>query len=87
MKTFNELEIVTALSYSFEFDGEQVTLKELLGRLLVKVWVEGEGFSGKRPFGNSGWQYEIIDGLYAIGAIQDEDDGDDMVLACIESLF
>lgn len=25
------------------------------------LWVEGEGFSGKRPFGNSGWEAELLD--------------------------
>jgi hypothetical protein len=27
--------------------------------LLEELWAEGEGFSGKRPFGNSCWEHEV----------------------------
>lgn len=35
------------------------TVKEYLVELLSTLWNEGEGFSGKRPFGTSGWEYEL----------------------------
>ena len=47
--------------YSSDLD-EDITIKEYLKRLLLTLWEEGEGFSGKRPFGNSGWDYD----LYAV---------------------
>jgi hypothetical protein len=28
--------------------------------LLAEVWREEEGFSGKRPFGNSDWQHDLM---------------------------
>jgi hypothetical protein len=37
------------------------TVRGYLIALLAAVWAEGEGFSGKRPFGNSSWE----DGIYA----------------------
>jgi hypothetical protein len=37
--------------------------------MLTKLWAEGEGFSGKRPFGNSGWEYDVYRFLVASGAV------------------
>ena len=35
------------------------TIREYFKFLLLNLWDEKEGFSGKRPFGNSGWEYEL----------------------------
>ena len=35
------------------------TLGEYFTKLLLAVWDENEGFSGKRPFGNSGWTIDV----------------------------
>lgn len=52
------------------------TLRGYLIALLTTLWEEGEGFSGKRPFGNSGWESDIykalIQGGFVIGKL-DED--------------
>jgi len=40
-------------------DNADVTLREYFKRMLVQVFAEGEGFSGKRPFGDSGWQSQL----------------------------
>ena len=37
----------------------KITIKEYFKELLKRLWVEEECFSGKRPFGNSGWQYDL----------------------------
>lgn len=39
--------------------GRTVTLKQYFILLAQTVWDEAEGFSGKRPWGNSSWQYEV----------------------------
>lgn len=39
-----------------ENDANAPTVRAYLGTLLMNVWIDGEGFNGKRPFGNSGWQ-------------------------------
>ena len=39
--------------------GTQLTMREYFKELLTELWTEKEGFSGKRPFGNSGWEYEV----------------------------
>jgi len=52
-----------------ENDAEADTIGKYLLNLLNEVWVEGEGFSGKRPFGNSGWKYELYYALAEAKAI------------------
>jgi len=42
-----------------ENDAGAATIRDYLKALLHVIWSEGEGFSGKRPFGNSGWEHEI----------------------------
>lgn len=42
-----------------ENDSGADTIKGYLKALLTTLWKEGEGFSGKRPFGNSGWEYDL----------------------------
>lgn len=37
----------------------KITIREYLYSLLYELWKEGECFSGKRPFGNSGWEYDL----------------------------
>lgn len=46
-----------------ENDATANTIGEYLERLLLTLWDEEEGFSGKRPFGNSGWKYEVYTAL------------------------
>jgi hypothetical protein len=55
-----------------------VTIGQYLGKLLLAVWEEGECFDGKRPFGNSGWQYEVYRGLVEKGIVNGsfDEDGD-----------
>ena len=40
-------------------DASAKTVKGYFEQLLLQLWYEGEGFSGKRPFGNSNWEFEI----------------------------
>lgn len=62
-------------------DANAGTVRDYLKALLLKVWGEGEGFSGKRPFGNSGWEYEVYESLGAEGFIDVSiDDWGDMVI-------
>lgn len=50
-------------------DARAETIQDYLISLAEEVWFEEEGFSGKRPFGNSGWQGEVILSLVVAGAI------------------
>lgn len=51
----------------------ETTIREYLMRLLLTLWQEGESFSGKRPFGNSGWEWDVIDALHVAGFIEKDD--------------
>lgn len=43
------------------------TVREYLSALVMAVWIEKEGFSGKRPFGDSSWDYDLIEALFQAG--------------------
>ena len=60
-----------------DFD-ENLTVKGYLKNLLFQVWKEGESFSGKRPFGNSGWEYDLYEPLVKAGVVDGsiDEDGD-----------
>lgn len=51
-----------------ENDAEAATIREYLKRLLSVLWEEEESFGGKRPFGNSGWQWDVYRALVKGGA-------------------
>lgn len=44
-----------------------VTLRDWLQEVLLTFWREGDGFSGKRPLGESQWYSGIADALEAAG--------------------
>jgi hypothetical protein len=48
---------------------EEITLRQYFYDLMSTLWCEGEGFDGKRPFGNSGWDYDIYKALIRHGLI------------------
>lgn len=39
--------------------GSEITIKDFFKKLLTTLFEEGECFSGKRPFGNSGWDWDL----------------------------
>ena len=43
--------------------------------LLSTLWAEGEGFSGKRPFGDSGWKCDLYHPLVAAGLVRAHPNG------------
>ena len=55
---------------------KNLTVRDYLYTLLVTLWQQGEGFSGKRPFGNSGWDYDLYIPLIKAGFIPGEIDDD-----------
>jgi hypothetical protein len=58
--------------------------------------VQGEGFNGKRPFGNSGWKYQLAAAMIREGVVEgslddegyvthcDQDEVDRILLALVE---
>lgn len=61
----------TILSFRFNsMDHGEIAVREFLYLLLKTLWDEGEGFSGKRPFGNSGWEYGLLEAAGLAGAYE-----------------
>lgn len=52
------------------------TVGEYLAKLLAELWLHDEGFSGKRPFGNSGWKSEVYFALASAGVVPGRFDAD-----------
>ncbi|MFD3594372.1 hypothetical protein ACFWU5_16735 [Nocardia sp. NPDC058640] len=45
------------------------TIRGYLIALLDVLWQQKEGFGGKRPFGNSGWQWDLYEALGRGGVV------------------
>ena len=48
--------------FSHDLD-KTLSFRQYFYELLTTLWEEEEGFSGKRPFGNSCWQFEVYAGF------------------------
>lgn len=72
-----------ALDLRFEHDilGD-VSLREFFCTLLVKLWDDPCGFSGKRPWGNSDWDEPVYAALIKAGIITGEFDSDGYIEDC-----
>lgn len=57
-----------------DHDTEAKTVGEFMGLLAAAVWKWGESFSGKRPFGNSDWQYYVFASVVEAGLMEAEKD-------------
>lgn len=75
MKKLKPVEIL-ALPMTSDDVPEAKTIREYLVCLLKELWRSGEGFSGKRPFGNSGWEYDMYIPLIKAKVVRGEINGD-----------
>ena len=81
-----------------ENDAGARTIGGYLKKLLAALWTDGEAFSGKRPFGNSGWDYDLYAALVRGGAVEgaldedgfvddfDKESADKLIFAAIDYL-
>jgi hypothetical protein len=60
---------VLALPMQQPNDARAATVRDYLTTLLMALWEEGEGFSGKRPLGNSCWEWDLFIPLVRAGFI------------------
>lgn len=67
-------------------DADAATVREYLQSLLDELVRYGEGFSSKRPFGNSGWEREMPQAIVIAGLAKDEDDAGTKLLEAIRRL-
>ena len=62
-----------------ENDADEYTIRGYLKALLRGLIERGESFSGKRPFGNSGWDYDLFIPLIKAGIVKGSLDEDGFV--------
>jgi hypothetical protein len=62
-------------------DANAETVKCYLKELLKALWREGEGFSSKRPFGNSCWEFDLYKALVAANLVEGELDEYDCLIS------
>ena len=60
-------------------EAEAPTIRAYIVRLALEVFTKGECFSGKRPFGSSGWLGEVEAALIKAGAVKGKLDEDGYV--------
>lgn len=77
----NRKEIIELRFYSDDLDRE-LSIKEYFHELLKVLWDEKEGFSGKRPFGNSGWEADIAKCLVKNGFVKGKLDSEGDLQEC-----
>lgn len=65
-----------------ENDANAATIRDYLITLLTTLWDEKDGFDGKRPFGNSDWDGDLVVALIQAGAIEGELDEDGYIGSC-----
>ncbi len=77
-----------------ENDAGAKTIREYLVKLLETLWQEHECFNAKRPFGFSGWKYDIYASLVQAKAIggdahlhpTNQEEADALIEAAIRTL-
>lgn len=50
-------------------DANVETIRDYLIKLLSLLWAYGDHFPSKKPFGNSGWEYDLYEALVRAGLI------------------
>jgi len=55
---------------------QNYTIRDYLCELLINIWEEKEMFSGKRPFVNSDWEYDLYKPLVKNGVIEGTIEGE-----------
>jgi hypothetical protein len=71
-----------------ENDANAATVRDYMKALLSKFLSQTEGFSGKRPFGNSGWEYDMHEALFRAKLVEWDDDqtAEKMILEAVKDL-
>ena len=79
-RTWTNEELDRGLGLTFDSDaGDGLTVRQYLRELLLTLWLEGEGFDGKRPFGNSSWEFDVYRPLLVAGMVTGKLDRDGFI--------
>lgn len=69
-KELSHKDLLEILNLPLGGDFKKTTIRQYFQNLLETLWDQGADFSGKRPFGNSGWEYDIYLPLVFNGIIK-----------------
>jgi hypothetical protein len=71
-----------------ENDANAKTVRDYMKALLTQVITQKEGFSGKRPFGNSAWEYDMHEALFRSKLVEWDDDqtAEKMIIEAIKEM-
>lgn len=83
--TPEQMQTAYALPVTNNYLGE-TTVRGYLKALLLQLWEQGESFSGKRPFGDSGWHSELTNALMDSGLYAHWDDASEDLVELIKGL-
>lgn len=73
--------------------------RAMLKDLLTMVLLQGEEFDGKRPWGDSGWEWDIYNAMVVNGFVRgvvdeygdvdgvDITECDELIMRCVEEIF
>jgi len=67
--------------YSNDLD-DNVSIKTYIKEILKVLWLEPDDFNGKRPLGNSGWQFDLYKAMIEKNIIEGEVDD----YGCVDSV-
>ena len=67
--------------YSNDLD-DNVSIKTYIKEILKVLWLEPDDFNGKRPLGNSGWQFDLYKAMIKKNIIEGEVDD----YGCVDSV-
>jgi len=68
-----------ALDATIVNKGEELTLRNYFQKLLLTLWQDPYGFSGKRPLTSSGWKIDVAAALVRGGFIEGSFDEDGFI--------
>lgn len=73
MAEYTDEQLDLILDVRFDSDaGDDLTVREWLASLLMQVWVQQDDFSGKRPWGSGGWDWDLYRALVKAGHLEGE---------------
>jgi hypothetical protein len=67
---------ILELKLTLASGGDEITIRQFFFELLKTLWIEQECFDGKRPWGNSGWAFDVYVPLIKAGLVKGKLDED-----------
>ena len=80
--TVEEFNKLSELRFYSNDLNDNVSIKTYIKEILKVLWLEPDDFNGKRPLGNSGWQFDLYKAMIEKNIIEGEVDD----YGCVDSV-